>query len=84
MTLAEKFPSLYECSVCGKSVGVIPKGEGNEPEYDYKCEHRNVPIYAKRKVTLRGKGNLNPLQETTIKITMTVRQLLSMITGRSI
>jgi hypothetical protein len=84
MTLAEKFPPLYECSVCGKSVKVIPQGIGNEPEYKYKCEHRNVPIYANRKVTLRGKGSLNPLQETTIKITLSVRQLLSMLTGRSI
>ena len=86
MSLKDKFPPLYACSLCGKAVKVIPQGEGNEPLYEYhkKCTHRNVPIYANRKVTLRGKGSLNPLQEATVKITITLRQLLSLLTGRSI
>jgi hypothetical protein len=84
MTLSEKFPPLYECSVCGEAVKVIPQEQGQEPIYKYKCEHRNVPIYANRKVTLRGKGSLNNFQATQVKITLKVRQLLSMITGRSI
>jgi hypothetical protein len=86
MSLSEKFPPLYECSVCGLPVKVIPQGIGNEPEYKYHkdCEHRNVTIYAKRKVTLRGKGTLNPIQQATHKVTISVRQLLSFLTGRSI
>jgi len=57
-------------------------GVGVEPEYTYhkKCSHRGVTINANRKVTLRGKGKLNQIQ----KVTLTVRQLLSLLTGRSI
>lgn len=86
MNLAEKFPPLYTCSVCGKAVKVKPMGVGNEPEYEYHkdCPHRNVTIHAHRKVTLRGKGQLNQLQEAQYKITVSVRQLLSWMTGRSI
>ncbi|CAK0764678.1 hypothetical protein CCP3SC1AL1_350009 [Gammaproteobacteria bacterium] len=86
MNLAEKFPPLYTCSVCGKGVKVIPQREGKEPLYEYHktCNHRNVTIYANRKVTLRGKGTLNPLQEVTVKFTISARQLLSWLTGRSI
>jgi hypothetical protein len=86
MNLKEKYPPLYTCSVCGRGVKVIPKGIGNEPDYVYHkdCEHRNVTIYANRKVTLRGKGQLNHVQEATYKIKVSVRQLLSWMTGRSI
>lgn len=86
MNLAEKFPPLYTCSICGKGVKVIPQGVGKEPLYEYHkdCPHRDVTIHANRKVTLRGKGTLNPLQEATVKITISARQLLSWITGRSI
>jgi hypothetical protein len=86
MNLHERFPPLYTCSVCGKAVKVIPKGIGNEPDYEYHkdCPHRGVTIYANRKVTLRGKGKLNTLQEAQYKVTVSVRQLLSWLTGRSI
>lgn len=86
MGLKDKFPPLYTCSVCGKAVKVKPMGIGNEPEYTYHkdCPHRGVTIYAQRKVTLRGKGQLNQVQQAGVKITLTVRQLLSMLTGRSI
>lgn len=86
MKLSERFPPLYSCSVCGRPVKVKPKGVGNEPEYEYhkKCPHRDVTIYANRKVTLRGKGKLNMVQEGVYKIRLTVRQLLSYLTGRSI
>lgn len=86
MKLSEKFPPLYACSVCNRAVKVIPQGIGVEPLYEYhkKCEHRGVTIIASRKVTLRGKGKLSPVKEATYKITLTVIQLLSMLTGRSI
>lgn len=84
MNLKEKFPPLYECSVCGKPVKITPQGEGIEPLKKFKCEHITAPIWANRKVTLRGKGNLNALQKGSIKIKLTVRQLLSYLTGRSI
>ncbi len=86
MTLSERFPPLYTCSVCGKAVKVTPQGIGNEPLYEYhkECPHRGVAIHANRKVTLRGKGQLNMIQETSYKVKLTVRQFLSWMTGRSI
>lgn len=84
MKLKDKFPPLYECSVCHKSVKVIPNGEGIEPTIKRKCEHTDAPVWANRKVTLRGKGNISVLQKTQIKIKLTLRQILSSITGRSI
>lgn len=86
MSLKDKFPPLYECSICGNAVKVTPQGVGNEPLYEYHkdCPHRNVTIYARRKVTLRGKGTLNPMQEASVKVKVSVRQLLSWLTGRSI
>lgn len=79
-----KFPPLYECSVCGKPVKVIPQGEGVEPIKKFKCGHTDAIIWANRKVTLRGKGKLGIFKEGTIKIKLTLRQLLSALTGRSI
>jgi len=86
MSLSEKFPPLYTCSVCGKAVKVIPQGIGKDPIYEYHkdCPHRNVTINANRKVTLRGKGQLNTVQEFQYKVTVSVRHLLSWLTGRSI
>lgn len=86
MTLSERFPPLYTCSVCGKAVKVKPQGEGIEPIYEYHkdCPHRGVTIYAARKVTLRGKGQLNFAQEAVYKTKVSVRQFLSWLTGRSI
>ncbi len=84
MSLKEKFPPLYECSECGASVKVTPRGEGIEPIIKRKCGHEHAVIWANRKVTLRGKGNMNIVQKTQIKIKLTFRQLMSAITGRSI
>lgn len=82
-----KFPPLYECSQCGLPVKIVSQGEGAEPLKLFECEHASAPIWANRKVTLRGKGQLeamNPLQRGMIKLTMSVRQLLSIMTGRSV
>lgn len=87
MDLAERFPPLYECSVCGKPVKVTPQGDGLEPLKAFACEHTTATIWANRKVTLRGKGALEtmpPVQRMGIKVTLTLRQLLSGLTGRSI
>jgi hypothetical protein len=84
MVLAENFPHLYECSVCGAAVKVTPQGEGVEPLKEWKCAHTNAVIWANRKVTLRGKGQLNSAQSLGVKITLTLRQLLSALTRRSI
>jgi hypothetical protein len=86
MSLSEMFPPLYECSVCGKPVKVTPKGDA-EPKKEWACEHTTAPIWANRKVTLRGKGALeamHPMQRRAIKIKLTLRQFLSALTGRSI
>ncbi len=83
----KKFPPLYECSVCGKPVKVISNGEGMEPTKKFSCVHTNATIWANRKVTLRGKGvleGMNPLQRQAIKIKLSIRQLLSYLTNRSI
>lgn len=80
------FPPLYECSICHEPVKVTVR-EGQEPLIERRCEHSNEPIWANRKVTLRGKGQLeamNPVHRGTIRLTLTVRQFLSALTGRSI
>jgi hypothetical protein len=78
---------LYECSVCGKPVKVTPLGEGIEPLKRFSCKHTDAVIWANRKVTLRGKGvleGMNPIQRQAIKIKLSIRQLLSYLTNRSI
>lgn len=85
MNLSEKFPPLYECSKCGKAVKVIPQGEGIEPVINRSCEcPADTIVYAKRKVTLRGKGQLSNFQEAKYKTTVLARRLLSWLTERSI
>lgn len=78
---------LYECSVCGSAVKVIPQGEGVEPIKQFSCTHTTAIIWANRKVTLRGVGALdamNPVQRAGIRLRLTVRQLLCALTGRNI
>lgn len=86
MDLAAKFPPLYECSVCGAAVTVTPQGVGVEPLKAFSCEHTTATIWANRKVTLRGRGALTASGKLPVgaRITLTVRQLLSALTGRSI
>jgi hypothetical protein len=79
-----RFPHLYECSVCGKPVKVTPQGEGVEPLKRFSCDHTDAPIWANRKVTLYGKGDANIAVRAQRKITLTVRQLLCALTGRSV
>lgn len=78
-----KFPPLYECSVCGKSVSVTAV-EGAEPVIKRSCGHEGATVWANRKVTLYGKGDVNIAVRFKRKITLTVRQFLSALTGRSI
>lgn len=81
------FPPLYECSICGAPVKVMPQGEGVEPIKTFACAHTTAAIWANRKVTLRGKGALeamNPMQRGAIHLKLTVRQFLSALTGRSV
>ena len=78
------FPHLYECSICGAPVKVTPQGEGVEPLKKFKCGHVDAIIWANRKVTLRGKGKLSRAKSAGIKIKLTVRQVLSALTGRSV
>lgn len=85
MNLAEKFPPLYQCEKCGKSVDVKHIGEGVEPIIKRSCRcPEDTIVLAKRKVTLRGTGNMSVLKQKRIKITMTLRQFLCAVTGRSI
>lgn len=81
-----KFPPLYECSVCGSAVKVKVDASGNSVQ-TYKCGHDGALIFANRKVTLRGVGKLDSMsmpRREAIKITMTLRDLLCAITGRSV
>lgn len=85
MKLSEKFPPLYQCEACSKPVSVTPLGEGVEPTIKRSCGcPADTMILAKRKVTLRGVGQMSVLKQKRIKITMTLRQFLCAITGRSI
>jgi len=78
------FPPLYECSVCGKPVKIKPQGEGQEPVKVFSCEHTDAVIWANRKVTLRGKGQMSIVKQASIRVTLTIRQLLCYLSGRSI
>jgi hypothetical protein len=84
MSFSSKFPHLYECSKCGGPVKVKPQGPGVEPKIERACGHDDATVWANRKVTLYGKGHVNVATRVTRKITLTVRQLLSAMLGRSI
>lgn len=85
MNLSEKFPPLYQCEKCNKTVKVKGMGVGVEPFIKRTCDCPNdTPVLARRKVTLRGKGKMNLAKKMQIKVTLTIRQLLSALTGRSI
>lgn len=80
------FPPLYQCSVCEKAVKVTVR-DGQEPLIERACGHVDAPVWANRKVTLRGVGKLeamHPMQRGAIRLTLTLRQFLSILTGRSI
>lgn len=79
--LRDRFPPLYECSQCGASVKVTGEGEGQEPKKEFSCGHVKATIYANRRVELRGVGTM---LTRTARVKLTVRQLLSALTGRSI
>ena len=81
---ASNFPPLYECSVCGAPVKITPRGEGLEPDKKFSCPHTEATIWANRKVTLRGTSKMGLIAKTRMSIKLTVRQLLSSLTGRSI
>mgnify|MGYP001198428183 CR=1 FL=1 len=78
------FPHLYTCSVCEAPVDVTPMGEGVEPVISRLCSHDGAVVYANRKVVLRGVGKLNPVTEAGLRIRLTLRQLVSWLTGRSV
>lgn len=86
MNLAEKFPPLYQCEMCGKSVSVKGQGVGIEPIVKRNCDCPTTGIIARRKVTLRGDSQFSAgiVKKSSIKIKLTLRQLLSAITKRSI
>lgn len=87
MDIATKFPPLYQCEKCDAAVKVKLQGVGIEPIIKRSCQcPTDTPILARRKVTLRGKGALNAnfIKRQSIKITLTLRQFLSALTGRSI
>lgn len=90
MRVRDRFPPLYECSACGASVSVseeVNEDGQKRPKIRRPCGHDDATVWANRKVTLRGKGALEampPLQRGAIKLTLTVRQFLSALTGRSI
>ena len=77
------FPPLYECSKCGQAVSVTAV-ENGEPIIKRRCGHDDATIWANRKVTLRGKGDVSFPTRWARTIKLTVRQLLSALTGRSI
>lgn len=79
-----RFPPLYSCSVCEQPVTVSGNGLGMEPTIVRSCPHDGALVYANRKTTLYGVGEVSALTAAGRKITLTVRQLLSALFGRSI
>jgi len=84
MTLADRFPPLYQCSECKAPVKVRHVDGAAEPVITRPCGHEHAAVWANRKVTLRGKGELSTAKRAQIRLTLTVRQFLSALTGRSI
>ncbi len=95
MSLATQFPPLYACGhkltnydgtlrECGRAVRVIENGLGVEPTIERSCDHVGATVIANRKTHLYGKGEVSMLTKQSRKLTLTVRQLLSALTGRSI
>lgn len=84
MTLRERFPPLYECSVCGAAVKVTPQGDGVEPIKEWSCAHTDATIWANRKVTLYGRGDVNITVRAQRRFKLTLRQFFSALTGRSV
>lgn len=70
--------------MCGAPVKVTVRGEGLEPDKKFSCPHTDAIIWANRKVTLRGSSKMGLAARTRIAIKLTVRQLLSALTGRSV
>ncbi len=84
MSLRDRFPPLYECSVCGAAVDVTLAPDGGEPRKKFSCDHTDAIIWANRKVTLRGQGDVNVAVRAERRLRLTLRQFLSALTGRSI
>ncbi len=63
---------------------VTPQGLGIEPKIERDCGHDTATVWANRKVTLYGKGDVNLATRVTRKVTLTMRQFLSAVLGRSI
>ncbi len=84
LEMKSRFPHLYECSKCGGPVKVTLQGVGVEPKIERSCGHDDATVWANRKVTLRGKGDVNMATRVTRKVTLTMRQFLSAVLGRSI
>ncbi len=82
--MLERFPPLYECSVCGAAVDVEPMGEGVEPIKRWHCAHTTATIWANRKVTLYGRGDVNIAVRFQRRFKLTLRQFFSALTGRSV
>lgn len=79
-----RFPPLYTCSVCERAVHVVTHGADVEPTIHRSCAHADAVVWANRKTTLYGVGEVTPLTAAGRKIKLTLRQLLSLLTGRSI
>ena len=79
-----RFPPLYSCSVCEAPVSVTVHEAGVEPTIVRRCGHADAVVWANRKTTLYGVGEVSPFTSAKRKITMTVRQALSLLLGRSV
>jgi hypothetical protein len=78
MKWLDKYPYLYNCSVCGAKVKVKPTGEVTR-----KCNHTTATVNAPRKVILTGDGTLNGVPASQ-KFGWHFRKLLTALTGRCI
>ena len=82
--LSKRFPPLYVCSKCGKTVKVISvKNKEAIIKRKCKCPDDTI-VFANRKVILEGKGDVNNFRKVKSSVVLNIRKLLSKITGRSV
>ncbi len=74
MKIAEKYFRRFMNALSVVSLSRCTPVDGGEPEKIFKCSHTNAIIWANRKVTLIGKGDLTQSQKTKVKVRLTIRQ----------
>jgi len=78
MRWLDKFPHLYNCSVCGAKVKVNRKGEVTKT-----CNHTTASVNAPRRVLLTGDGTMQGVP-FKLRLEWHIRKFLTRLTGRCV